>query len=81
MAEVVNIVGGTIVDHRKAVDDVVETCKRLMEMAESGEICGACVVVNYHDGSTGLFRSGVLTYSTIGRAEAAKMAMLNDLGA
>lgn len=61
------------------VEDVIETLTALLEKAMAGELAGVCLVGVSRDNSTELSVAGRRTYAMVGRLEAVKKILLDDL--
>ena len=86
MGTIHNISTGAQLDEAEVLESrvvnpgVVEALETALEMARSGEMRGVALVYAYPDGATGVMRRGAQTYSMVGRIDAMKLAILNDLG-
>lgn len=68
--KVVGLRGRHVIDARVPNQNVINQAKRLLDMAESGEIQGLCYVILYADEGTGASQSGMSSYGMIGRLHA-----------
>lgn len=76
-----NVVGihGHVPCIKEANPSVVKELERLLELARSGEVVGLQCVTICPDKAVSLFRSGAVTYSTVGMLHRAANETIEDL--
>lgn len=79
VSSVVSLTGAPVVDKRKPDEEVIAVARRILELAEAGELRGMMVSGLCHDDASYGIRVGLLNYTVIGRLEELKMLTLEDL--
>jgi hypothetical protein len=72
--------GDPVKDLRKVDQHVVKMLEGLLALAETGELVGFSAVVEYHTALTQPFKVGIVSHAMIGRWEALKLKIIEDLG-
>jgi hypothetical protein len=78
-SNVVGLKGQPVVDRRTPLPEVIKQAEWILEAAKSGEIVGFAIAVDYSDSATGNFRTGMVSYSTVGRLQMLSKRILEDL--
>jgi hypothetical protein len=63
---VVSIKGGTINNPAEPSEEVIELLKKLLTLAEAGQVTGIAYAIHYYDGLGINGHAGIVSYNTVG---------------
>lgn len=76
---IVSLTGGPIPGQKAPIPDVVEMLEWALQLARDGELNGLAIAYQFHDGTGGQGRTGILSYTLIGRLAAVSDEMVKSL--